>query len=119
MGIVHSDIQEVCRSSGILTALMLKFARAWWGPIALLASYLMLTLIETLHLVIFLVKMHGRIRNCLVRACSRIQRLLSNFVRFFCGRYSSGCIEDAKKRSPMEKNSRKTSYYILQKRWCM
>ena len=29
--IVHRDIQEVCGSSRLLTALVLKFARARWG----------------------------------------------------------------------------------------
>ena len=31
--IVHRDIQEVCRSSRILTALVLKFAGARWGAL--------------------------------------------------------------------------------------
>jgi len=40
--IVHRDIQEACESSRILTALVLKFARAQWGTVALLTSYLKL-----------------------------------------------------------------------------
>jgi len=40
--IVHRDTQEVCRSSRILTALVLKFARARWDAVARLTSYLML-----------------------------------------------------------------------------
>jgi len=40
--IVDRDIQEVCGSSRIVTALVLKFARAHWGAVALLTSYLML-----------------------------------------------------------------------------
>jgi len=40
--IVHRDIQEVCRSSRILTALVLKFAGARWGTVALLTFYLTL-----------------------------------------------------------------------------
>jgi len=39
---VHSDIQEVCGSSRIVTALVLKFAGTHWGVTALLTSYLML-----------------------------------------------------------------------------
>ena len=35
---VHSDIQEVCGSSRIVTALLLKFARVSRGTIALLTS---------------------------------------------------------------------------------
>ena len=38
--IVDRDIQEVCGSSRILTALVLKFAGALWGAVALLTSYL-------------------------------------------------------------------------------
>ena len=34
-----SKIQEVCRSSRILTALVLKFAGVRWGAVALLTSY--------------------------------------------------------------------------------
>ena len=40
--IVHRDIQEVCGSSRLLTALVLKFAGARWGAVALLTSYLTL-----------------------------------------------------------------------------
>ena len=40
--IVHRDIQEVCGSSRLLTALVLKFAGARWGVVALLTSYLTL-----------------------------------------------------------------------------
>ena len=40
--IVDRDIQEVCGSSRILTALVLKFAGARWGAVALLTSYLTL-----------------------------------------------------------------------------
>ena len=40
--IVHRDIQEVCGSSRILTALVLKFGGARWGIVDLLTSYLML-----------------------------------------------------------------------------
>ena len=40
--IVDGDIQEVCRSSRILTALALKFAGARWGAVALLTSFLTL-----------------------------------------------------------------------------
>jgi len=40
--IVDRDIQEVCGSSRILTALVLKFAEARWGAVALLTSYLTL-----------------------------------------------------------------------------
>jgi len=40
--IVDRDIQEVCRSSRVLTALVLKFAGARWGAVALLTSYLTL-----------------------------------------------------------------------------
>jgi len=39
---VDRDIQEVCGSSRILTALALKFAVARWGAVALLTSYLTL-----------------------------------------------------------------------------
>jgi len=39
---VHRDIQEVCGSSRQLTALVLKFAGAHWGAVALLTSYLTL-----------------------------------------------------------------------------
>jgi len=42
--IVDRDIQEVCGSSRLLTALVLKFAGAHWGAVALLTSYLMLNL---------------------------------------------------------------------------
>jgi len=37
--IVDRDIQEVCGSSRILTALVLKYASARWGAVALLTSY--------------------------------------------------------------------------------
>ena len=40
--IVHRDIQEVCGNSRILTALVLKFAGACWGTVALLTSYMTL-----------------------------------------------------------------------------
>ena len=40
--IVHRDIQELCGSSRLLTALVLKFAGARWGAVALLTSYLTL-----------------------------------------------------------------------------
>ena len=40
--IVHRDIQEVCGSSRLLTALVLKSAGARWGTVALLTSYLTL-----------------------------------------------------------------------------
>jgi len=40
--IVGRDIQEVCGSSGILTVVVLKFAGACWGAVALLTSYLTL-----------------------------------------------------------------------------
>ena len=40
--IVHRDIHEVCRISRILTAIVLKFAGAHWGAVALLTSYLTL-----------------------------------------------------------------------------
>ena len=40
--LVDRDIQEVCGSSRILTALVLKFAGAGWGTVALLTSDLML-----------------------------------------------------------------------------
>jgi len=40
--IVDRDLQEVCGSSRILTALVLKFAGVRWGAVALLTSYLML-----------------------------------------------------------------------------
>jgi len=40
--IVDRDIQEVCGSSRLLTALVLKFAGARWGAVALLTSYLTL-----------------------------------------------------------------------------
>ena len=40
--IVYRDIQEVCGSSRLLTALVLKFAGARWGAVALLTSYLTL-----------------------------------------------------------------------------
>jgi len=36
--IVDRDIQEVCGSSRILTALVLKFTGARWGAVALLTS---------------------------------------------------------------------------------
>jgi len=42
VGIVYSDIQAVCRSSKIVTALVLKFTREQWGATALLTSYPML-----------------------------------------------------------------------------
>jgi len=42
IGIVQNDIQEVCESSKIVIALVLKFTGAKWGAIALLTSYLML-----------------------------------------------------------------------------
>jgi len=42
IGIVHSDIQGVCRSSRIVTALVLKITGVQWGAFALLTSYLML-----------------------------------------------------------------------------
>jgi len=41
--IVHRDIQQVCRSSRLLTALVLKFAGVRWGTVALLTSYLTLS----------------------------------------------------------------------------
>ena len=41
-GIVHRDIQEVCGSSRLLTALVLKFAGAHWGAVTLLTSSLTL-----------------------------------------------------------------------------
>ena len=40
--IVHRDIEEVYGSSRLLTALVLKFAGARWGAVALLTSYVML-----------------------------------------------------------------------------
>ena len=40
--IVHRDIQEICGSRRILTAVALKFAGARWGTVALLTSYLTL-----------------------------------------------------------------------------
>jgi len=42
MGIVHSDLQEVCGSSRIVTALVLKFAGACWGATASSTPYPML-----------------------------------------------------------------------------
>jgi len=41
-GIEHSDIQEVCGSRGIVTALVLKFTELQWGATLLLTSYLIL-----------------------------------------------------------------------------
>ena len=87
--IVHRDIQEVCGSSRILTALVLKFARAWWGAVALLTSYLMPNTWvgeKGLHSLIFLARLHGDIHNCLVQACSRIYRLISNLFVVFSWR---------------------------------
>ena len=40
---VHSNMQKVCGSCRIVTALVLKFAGACWGITALLTSYLMLS----------------------------------------------------------------------------
>ena len=40
--IMDRDIKEVCGSSRILTTLVLKFAGACWGAVALLTSYLTL-----------------------------------------------------------------------------
>jgi len=38
--IVDRNIQKVCGSSRILTAVVLKFAGVHWGAVALLTSYL-------------------------------------------------------------------------------
>jgi len=42
-GTVHSDIQEVCRSSRVATALLLKIIGGAVGHTVLLTSYLMLS----------------------------------------------------------------------------
>ena len=42
IGIERSDIQEVCGSHGIVTALVLKFTELQWGATLLLTSYLIL-----------------------------------------------------------------------------
>ena len=39
---VHSDIQEECGTSRLVTALVLKFSGAQWDVIAVLTSYLIL-----------------------------------------------------------------------------
>ena len=46
VGIVHSDIQEVCGSRRIVTALVLKFARVRWGTIGFLPNAKHLSAIE-------------------------------------------------------------------------
>ena len=44
IGIVHSDIQEVCRSSRTVIDLVLEFIGAKWDVFAPLTSYLMIKL---------------------------------------------------------------------------
>jgi len=65
MVIVHSDIQEVYRSSRIVTVLVLKFTRAQGGAITLLNSYLMLKHFSVVERSVFSVGLHGHVHNCL------------------------------------------------------
>ena len=57
MVIVHSDIQEVYRSSRIVTVLVLKFTRVQWGA----NSYLMLEHLSVVERSVFLLRLHGHI----------------------------------------------------------
>ena len=73
ISIVHSSIQEVCGSSRIVTALVLKLASAQWGATALWTSYLMLNtgVVENSAFADILSEAAWS-HNCLVRAHSRV-----------------------------------------------
>ena len=66
--IVHWDIQEVCGSSRLLTALVLKFVGACWGAV----DNKHLSGVEKSAFADILGKAACHIHNCLVQARSRV-----------------------------------------------
>jgi len=85
MGIV-----EICGSSRIVAALVLKFTRCNCY-INFLPDAQHLSVVE---------------KSALAD--------VSNFSQSFCKEYASGCIESPKQPSPMEKSSRMSLHYIIQ-----
>ena len=61
---MHSDVQEECGTSRLVTALVLKFSGVQWDIIAVLTSYLMLNTrvhSTSLHSLMFSVSLHCHI----------------------------------------------------------
>jgi len=74
---MHGDIQEVCGSNIILTALVLKFAGVRWRScyndfLSDDSKHLSACTVERSAFIAFLVRLHGHIHNCSVQAFSRL-----------------------------------------------